>query len=101
MLRAVLFDFDGLILDTETPELAAWREVYGAHGAVLELDVWAVCIGTRDAFDPVAHLEGLIGRALDRPSLLASRRIRHRELIAGLLPLPGVEERLAEAKALG
>ncbi len=28
MLRALIFDFDGLILDTETPEFHAWQEIY-------------------------------------------------------------------------
>ena len=53
---ALLFDFDGLILDTETPEYHAWREIYSAHGHELELELWAQAIGTHGGFDPVAEL---------------------------------------------
>ena len=56
MSRALVFDFDGLILDTEGPEFQAWQEIYAAHGCHLTLESWAACIGTRDAFDPYADL---------------------------------------------
>ncbi len=41
----VVFDFDGLILDTETPEFSAWGQVFAEHGVALELDEWAKCVG--------------------------------------------------------
>ena len=44
-LKALLFDFDGLILDTEFPIYEAWREDYLAHGHELPLDVYAACVG--------------------------------------------------------
>ncbi|HTD35569.1 MAG TPA: HAD-IA family hydrolase [Candidatus Elarobacter sp.] len=59
MLRALLFDFDGLVLDTESTEFRAWSEVYGAHGHALALQTWAVGIGTLHGFDPEAHLASL------------------------------------------
>ena len=55
-LEALLFDFDGLILDTETPEYEAWRDIYKAHGHELELELWATGVGTHGAFDPVGEL---------------------------------------------
>ena len=33
--RALIFDFDGLIVDSETPDFVAWQEIYRAHGAEL------------------------------------------------------------------
>ncbi|MFM9872064.1 MAG: HAD family hydrolase [Fimbriimonadaceae bacterium] len=44
-LSGVVFDFDGLILDTETPEFLAWGQVFVEQGVVLELDEWAKCVG--------------------------------------------------------
>lgn len=100
-LRAVIFDFDGLILDTESPEFTSWRDIFAEHGAVLSLEQWAVCIGTADVFDPCAHLESQLGRAVDRDAVRAERRRRSDVLIAAQRPLPGVIERIEEARALG
>lgn len=46
-VAAVIFDFDGLILDTETPEFESWSAVFHEHGATLDIDVWASFVGRR------------------------------------------------------
>ena len=46
MINAVIFDFDGLILDTETSGYQTWEEIYQEHGCEFPLSTWAVCIGT-------------------------------------------------------
>jgi len=101
VLKAVLFDFDGLILDTESPEFQSWCEVYESHGQVLEVERWVVAIGTRDAFDPYAHLAGLLGLPVDVETIRASRRQRMMQLIEELALLEGVETLLDEARELG
>jgi HAD superfamily hydrolase (TIGR01509 family) len=101
MLEAVVFDFDGLILDTEMPEFTSWCEVFESHGHVLEFDDWARGIGTRDGFDPYALLEELTARTLDRETIRSVRRPRNLELLLNLPLMPGVLERLDEAKSLG
>lgn len=45
MPGGVVFDFDGLILDTETPEYQAWCSVFALYGVELELSEWAKCVG--------------------------------------------------------
>src|SRR4029077_5680934 len=61
-IRAFLFDFDGLILDTETASRAGWAWLYREHGLELPEDKWATLIGTIGApWDPMRHLEGLVG----------------------------------------
>ena len=100
-LRGVVFDFDGLILDTESPEFTSWRDIFAEHGATLSLEAWSVCIGTADVFDPCAHLESQLGRPVDRDALRAERRRRSDALIAAQAPLPGVVERIEEARAMG
>lgn len=96
MMRALLFDFDGLLLDTEGPSYRAWVEVYEAHGHTLPLDTWAAAIGTIDGFDPVGHLEGLAGTRLAEDTQ-GERRQRDLDLcdLEGLRP--GVAELLDEA----
>ena len=100
-LRAVIFDFDGVILDTEVPEFATWCEVYEAHGCALEVETWSRGIGTRGGFDPYLHLERLSGAAIDREAIRQSRRAAYQALRESLQLLEGVEDRIAEAKSLG
>jgi HAD superfamily hydrolase (TIGR01509 family) len=100
VIRALLFDFDGLLVDSETPAYAAWQEAYREHGRELALESWAQAIGTIDGFDPVADLEESLGRTLDRTAVEAA--VRTRELAAAQAqPLrPGVVEYLARAREL-
>lgn len=55
-LRAIIFDFDGTILDTETTEFRRWEALYREHGRELSLADWQRGVGTWDAFDPWAGL---------------------------------------------
>ncbi|MFN8509359.1 MAG: HAD-IA family hydrolase [Deinococcaceae bacterium] len=52
MLEALIFDFDGTLLDTETAEFEAYRELYVREGLTLSLDSWQQGVGTWDGFDP-------------------------------------------------
>jgi HAD superfamily hydrolase (TIGR01509 family) len=102
MIQAVIFDFDGLILDTEVPEFQVWQEIYQAHGCELPLSTWAAAIGTSlDVFDAHTYLEAQLGRLLDREHIREQRRQRCAELLNAQPILPGVEAYIAEAKRLG
>ena len=101
MLRAVIFDFDGLILDTETPEFRAWEAIYRKHGAVLRLEDWLPCIGTGSIFDPHAHMESLVGRRLKRDEIATARQVASDEMIMKQAPLPGVLSTLETARRMG
>ena len=101
-MKALIFDFDGLILDTEVSELQSWREIYAEYNADLPLEQWAACIGSgSDSFDPCAYLESQIGHPVERKDILARRRKRRLELLAAEVVLPGVEAYLRDAKRLG
>src|SRR3954453_7285779 len=99
-LRALLFDFDGLIVDTETPALASWREVYAEHGHELTLERWSAAVGTIDGFDPVAHLRALTGD-VDLEDALVRRTARELELVEVEQLRPGVLDYLEEARRRG
>ena len=62
MVRWVIFDFDGLIVDTELPDFQTWQEVYAEHGCTLPRSVWTPSIGTAGAAERHSHGERL-GRA--------------------------------------
>jgi HAD superfamily hydrolase (TIGR01509 family) len=102
MIRAVVFDFDGLILDTEVPEFQTWQEIYQAHGCELALEVWAMGLGTSaDAFDPYTHLQTQAGCPIDREVIQQRRRQRYLELLGTTSALPGVRDYIDEARRLG
>src|SRR5215510_4836294 len=100
-MRLVVFDFDGLILDTEVPVYDVWQAIYAEHGHTLDFARWAECIGTADTFDPCEHLESLLGRRVDAEALVRLHRARTDALIAAQPILPGVRECVEEARQLG
>ena len=101
-MRALVFDFDGLILETEIPVLESWRRVYEEHGVELPMDTWLETIGTGDhEFDPFVHLQELVGRPLQREPM-QSRRILHRDAILHAQEtLPGVRDYIEEGRRMG
>ena len=78
-LRALLFDFDGLIVDTEWPIYQAWSKTFRDHGHPLPLETFTKCIGTDfDTWSPKTHLENLTGAEINWPPLDAARQGRRR-----------------------
>jgi HAD superfamily hydrolase (TIGR01509 family) len=101
-IRALVFDFDGLILDTETAEHQAWQEIFRQHGTELPLDRWVDCIGTdASRFDPYEQLERQLGELVDREAIQRARIIRTAELVAARSTLPGVRDFIESATARG
>lgn len=99
MIKAIIFDFDGTILDTETPDFHSWRSIYQEHGSELEQEIWCQVVGTTwDAFNPIDHLETKIGREVDRDALKELHRVKFHAMVKEQVPLPGVESVLAAAK---
>ncbi len=103
MLKALIFDFDGLILDTETPEVLVWQSIYREHGFELPVHEWEKTIGGYgiSTFDPANHLSLLSQGRLDS----ASMRIRYRResdlLIHASAVMPGVINLIEQARAQG
>lgn len=92
-LRAVIFDCDGLLADTETPDFEAWRTLYAEHGLTLDLQDWAQTIGTAKGHgtpDWHAALAESVGSGYDREAITARRRAHYGAAIEALTPMPGV-----------
>ncbi|MBM4258472.1 MAG: HAD-IA family hydrolase [Deltaproteobacteria bacterium] len=102
MIRGLMFDFDGLVLDTELPGVLCWQEIYQEHGCIFPADAYAKSIGTLPRiFDVYGHLEKQIGRPLDREAMQQRRLERCMEIIIQQAALPGVENYVREAKQRG
>jgi len=101
VIRAIVFDFDGLILDTEEPIYRSWLEVYEAHGQELPFERWLQIVGSSTiGFHPQHHLEERLGRPL--PKEVLDRRIgRRTEMVLANKLLPGVVEHLDAARESG
>ena len=100
-IRAFLFDFDGMILDTETASRAGWQWLYREHGQELPPEKWSLMVGTVGGWDPWAHLEELTGGPLDRDSLNERRYAHELSLIEAEELRPGISEYIAAAERHG
>jgi len=100
-VRAFLFDFDGLLVDTETASRGGWELLYREHGHELPPEKWALMIGTIDGWDIWGDLEGLAGSPLDREALNARRSAHELSLLELEGLRPGIVEYLDAATRLG
>ncbi len=102
MLRALLLDFDGLVVDTETTDYESWRLVYEEHGVRLPRDQWVATIGTDGSgFRPFEYLCERLESPLDRDAVGDRRRAHRARLFETLSPLPGVVDWMDAARSSG
>ncbi|NOR90593.1 MAG: HAD-IA family hydrolase, partial [Anaerolineales bacterium] len=98
-IKALIFDFDGLILDTETTLLHSWEEIYNEYGISVSLPEWASLLGSStDPAEAYEIIEKHIGEPVDRESIRARRTKRELELLKSEEVMPGVLDLIAEAK---
>jgi HAD superfamily hydrolase (TIGR01509 family) len=104
-IKALIFDFDGLILDTETPDFHVWQTIYQEHGFELPQEEWGKIVGGYGLahFDAAEHLTHLakLQRELDPVSLRERHRSESRALTLEQPILPGVMDYIQTAKRLG
>lgn len=102
MIEAVILDFDGLVLDTETPFRRSWEEIYKEHGLSVSPTAWAGMIGSSvDPAEAYALLERHLDRAIDRAAIRDRRMARELELLKHEQIMPGVRELIEEATTRG
>jgi HAD superfamily hydrolase (TIGR01509 family) len=100
---AVIFDFDGVVLDSETPEFESHRRVYQQCGADLTREEWSGQIGTwSEGLGARWHavLCERSSRPLDRDTFDLERRRIFQELVPRE-PMRGIRELLNALVAAG
>lgn len=101
MLEAYVFDFDGVILDTEWTEYITIVDEFARFDLDFDLAVWQRCVGTAWAHDWIEELAERAGQPIDRDDVMARRRAKKRERNLLLEILPGVMDHLEDARRLG
>ena len=92
-LLGAIFDCDGLLADTETPDYDAWREIYEEQGLRFPIEIWAQTVGSakgqsqNDWHTPLAEV---IGPGYDPDAIEARRHAFYQTAIGRLTPMPGV-----------
>jgi HAD superfamily hydrolase (TIGR01509 family) len=100
--KAVLFDFDGVLVDTEWAIYDAWHRTFRENGHPLPLEVYTQCIGSDfNTWSPKTHLEELTGAAFDWHDLDSKRQRQIEADLAGEGPMPGAVEFLKSLTSLG
>ncbi|HZM31323.1 MAG TPA: HAD family hydrolase [Acidimicrobiales bacterium] len=98
---ALIYDFDGLILDTETCTYDAVRSAFAEHGQELDVAAWQAILGSADHPHWTDMLATRLGRPVDREALTARREEQRMAVLLTLPPCAGVERLLDAAVAAG
>ena len=101
MIKAILFDFDGTLVDTESVDLRTWTEVFEAHGVAVPLDRFALRIGTLTGPDELDELDALLEAPCDREAVhgdAARPRARAARARAAAPGRPGAHRGCARAR---
>lgn len=102
MITALIFDFDGTIIDTETAWYYAYKDIYNQYGVELTVELWGQCIGTTFAnFNPHSYLEESTGQSLDWNEIMTLAGRKHEGYMENQSLRPGVLNYLETAKARG
>ncbi|MGV2962556.1 HAD family hydrolase [Paenibacillus sp. AGC30] len=102
MIKALVFDFDGTIIDTETAWYIAFRDAYKEHGVDLTLEMYSQCIGTSlKTFNPYEYLITDLNLPIDREAFRESVQLQHVALMNKEVVRPGIQSYLDEARKAG
>jgi putative hydrolase of the HAD superfamily len=100
-IEALVFDFDGLLVDTETASLRVWQYLWRSHGLELDTSTFFAPHGGDVIAERYAALAAAVGPAYDQDASHASRIAYRDEVHATLEPAAGIAAWLDEARELG
>src|SRR5690625_1251143 len=100
MIKGIVFDFDGLTFDTETPEYRCWQEIFTEHNAEFSLARWLKEIVMLSDSSFYIYLEKQIGRKINRELVRDKFTKKLKKMLSSGEPRPGVINYLRYAKKL-
>jgi len=99
-IRGLIFDFDGLILDTETPDVIAWIKIFKKYGQEFNFNAYSSAIGSVYEFSgPAKQLVNLVPY-LDQEVVLQEWLQLEKEMIEKQPVMPGIMDYLNSARQL-
>ncbi len=102
MIKALIFDFDGTIIDTETAWYITFRDAYKKYGVDLTLEQYSQCLGTSlHSFNPYNYLKTHYNIPIDLDEFRNSVKERHTQMMQTESIRPGILKFLESAKAQG
>lgn len=101
MVSAIIFDFDGTIIDTEWSQFATVQDEFRQHGLEYDLESFQAIVGRADGRHWADVLQDLIGPRDDIEEIRSRRLKAHHHLIAETEIRPGVIELMVRAERHG
>ena len=100
--RGIIFDFDGVIVDTEWAIYQSWVHLYAREGQEISIETYSPCLGAGYShWNPAEHLEKLTGRTYDWDKETSARQTMLEADLERSGLMPGVRELMDYCHARG
>lgn len=100
MIKGIIFDFDGLIFDTETHQYRILQKMFSEYGSELPLALWQNEVGTDSGFSPFHYMEQQIGKPVEHALLEEQYEKKFLSTLSQEKARDGVEDYLQMAQEM-